>query len=108
MGGPERLRDRVAGEVAAGLPDLERHRRFQQADVDLLAITGAVAEAQRGQDGVGAEQRGREIGDGHADLHRRRPGSPVMDINPLIPCRMRSSAARSRYGPVCPNPDAEA
>ena len=26
---------------------------------------------------------------------------------PLSACRMRSSAARSRYGPLCPNPDTE-
>ena len=35
------------------------------------------------------------------------PGSPVTLIMPLSACRMRSSAARSRYGPSWPNPDIE-
>ena len=32
----------------------------------------------------------------------RPPGSPVMLIMPLSACTMKSIAARSRYGPVCP------
>ena len=32
------------------------------------------------------------------------PGSPVIESTPPIACTTMSRAARSRYGPVCPNP----
>ncbi len=44
------------------------------------------------------------------DVPQRTPrpsGSPVTLIMPLSACRIRSSAARSRYGPSCPKPDTE-
>src|SRR2546426_1078620 len=33
------------------------------------------------------------------------PSSPVIPINPPIPCRIRSYAVRSRNGPSCPKPE---
>jgi hypothetical protein len=36
-----------------------------------------------------------------------RSGSPVIDIKPLMPCKIRSRPARWLYGPVWPNADAD-
>jgi len=36
------------------------------------------------------------------------PSSPVILIMPLSACRIRSMAARSRYGPSCPKPEIDA
>ena len=37
-----------------------------------------------------------------------RPGSPVMDMSPPIPCAIWSTPPRFEYGPVWPNPEIEA
>ncbi len=58
-------------EVAARLPDAERHRRLEQAQVDVLAPPGLLAGDVRRQDGVAAEQRAGQVRDRHADLDGR-------------------------------------
>ena len=44
---------------------------IQHADVDLLAVPGRIAMAQRRQDADATIQAGEQIGDGNADLLRQ-------------------------------------
>lgn len=44
--------------------------RVEQGHVDVLAFLGSFSMQQRGEDGVGGEQAGGDVGNGDADFHR--------------------------------------
>ena len=73
----------LAGDEHA-LRDVDEpaERAVQERDLDVLALAGLVAAAQRGEDRDGRVQAGEHVDDRDADLRRRAVGSPVMLISP--------------------------
>ena len=69
---------RHAGDQVVGA-EVGQHRdlRVEQGHVDVLAATGRVAVAQRGQDRDRRVHAGEQVGDGHADLLRPAAGAVV-------------------------------
>src|SRR6185503_7316020 len=64
-------RDLPGGEELARLPDCERDRRLVHRDVDKLSAAVTLADAQRREDADRRVEASGEVGDRHADLHRR-------------------------------------
>ena len=70
MAVPHPERDDAAGHVGAGLVHQARHRRGQQADLDVLPAAGGVPVVQRGQDPDGGVQPGHHVE--HRDARTER------------------------------------
>ena len=70
----------AARQVAGAEVGEHRHLRVEQRHVDRLALAGAIAMAQRGEDRGHGVHAGEEIGDRDADLLRPAAGSVVGDL----------------------------
>ena len=88
-----------------------RHQRVEHGDVDVLALAGAVAVAQRGEDADGGEQRGADVAERADRVGDRRRVALRHERRrcPHIASTIGANAGQPSYGDstVLPKPETD-